>query len=116
MKWRPVPYRTKQLCSFSFHCVELQGRGVVHRHPDAISAFLRFVPFILHRSSGGCCTRAPATNIGGRAGKREGEELRHYSRTRACTAMRVPLRDRLVTWLRHARIVLKPRHDEVVYT
>lgn len=36
-----MPHRAKQLCSFSFHCGKLQGRGVMHRHPDAISAFLR---------------------------------------------------------------------------
>jgi len=57
-KWRLVSYRTKQLRSFLFHYGKLQGRGVMHRHPDAISAFLRmhFVPFISHRSSYGCCT------------------------------------------------------------
>jgi len=102
MKWRPVPHRTpKQLCSFSFHCGKLQGRGVVHRHPDAISAFLRmrFVPLILQHSSAGCYTRSPATSRrkGDKKSKENSETL--FSDTRVYTAMRVPLCDRLVTWL-----------------
>jgi len=86
---------------FPCRCEKLQGRGVAHRHIRMPLAFLReCISFPLS------CTVLPAVVVlanrlptGGRAIRSEERNERGTILGHACTAMRVLLRDRLVTWL-----------------